>query len=294
MTLLGIDVSHHQGDVTWHSVASSGVEFAFAKATENSAFVDPKFSANWTGIQAAGLFRGAYHFGRPGGDPETQAAHFASVVGDLSFRDLPPALDLEVSDGHDAAHVLEWARAFVNKAESLFGRQLIIYTGSFWRGPMGDPNDPFFRDRALWLAAYVAQPTIPASWNKWLFWQYTEGKHNGPESIAGVPPCDQNWFEGAEADLTALCQGNAPAPGPLPVPDGTQWPGTYFIWPKQPVVSGPAVQAWQQQINQRGYSIDCDGFYGPQSKNACIAFQRDHGLVADGIVGKATWDATFA
>jgi peptidoglycan hydrolase-like protein with peptidoglycan-binding domain len=45
---------------------------------------------------------------------------------------------------------------------------------------------------------------------------------------------------------------------------------------------------------QRGYVIDSDGVYGPQSKSACMAFQRDQGLVADGIVGRATWDATFA
>src|SRR5258706_9107166 len=124
MRILGIDVSHYQGDVRWSDVAQSDVKFAFAKATENNTSVDALFQKNWRGIQEAGLYRGAYHFGRPGGDPETQAAHFHAAVGALSFRDLPPVLDIEVADGHDAQHVLSWARAFLDKAEQLFGRRL--------------------------------------------------------------------------------------------------------------------------------------------------------------------------
>jgi len=294
MTLLGIDVSRYQGKVNWKSVAASGVTFAFAKATENSGYVDSSFAGNWSGIREAGLLRGAYHFGRPGGDPEVQAVHFASVVGSLGSRDLPPVLDLEVNDNHAASYVVQWARTFLTRAESLFGRRLIIYTGSFWRGPLGNPNDPFFRERSLWLAAYIAKPVIPASWDHWLFWQYTEGQHNNPAAIAGVAPCDQSRFEGTEAELEALCHGFTPVPNPMPTPVGSQWPGTFFVWPKQPVVAGPVVRAWQQQLTERGYSITCDGIYGPKSKQACMAFQRDHGLVSDGIVGKATWEALFS
>jgi peptidoglycan hydrolase-like protein with peptidoglycan-binding domain len=43
-----------------------------------------------------------------------------------------------------------------------------------------------------------------------------------------------------------------------------------------------------------GFTVDVDGIYGPQSKTACVAFQRTHGLPADGIVGPATWAAVFA
>lgn len=293
MTLLGIDVSRYQGDVNWFSVAASNVTYAFAKATEGTGYVDAKFSQNWSGIQEVGLYRGAYHFGRPGGDPESQAAHFAAVVGQLGFRDLPPVLDLEVSDGHTASNVLEWARVFVKKAEALFGRKLIIYTGGFWRGPMGNPNDSFFRERALWLAAYVAKPVIPAGWLRWTFWQYTEGQHNRPATIAGVRPCDQNQFEGTEAALDSLCVGASPASEPPGELQGTAWPGTHFVWPRNPTVSGDAVRLWQGRIKECGFAIDCDGIYGPQSKAVCSAFQREHGLVADGIVGKVTWNATF-
>jgi lysozyme len=76
MTLLGIDVSHWQGDVDWFAVARGNVKFAFAKASEGNVTVDPTFKQNWSGIQVADLIRGAYHFARPGRDAETQARRY--------------------------------------------------------------------------------------------------------------------------------------------------------------------------------------------------------------------------
>ncbi len=63
---MGIDVSHYQGEVDWSLVASGDVKFAFAKATEGTHFTDDRFSRNWRHMQEVGLFRGAYHFARPG------------------------------------------------------------------------------------------------------------------------------------------------------------------------------------------------------------------------------------
>ena len=39
--------------------------------------------------------------------------------------------------------------------------------------------------------------------------------------------------------------------------------------------------------------VNPDGFYGPKTMAAVIAFQRAHGLNADGIVGSLTWRALF-
>jgi lysozyme len=301
MGLLGIDVSHYQGAVDWFAVARGEVKFAFAKATDGNTLVDPTFQQNWPRIQEAGLFRGAYHYAHPAHDPEAQAALFASVVGPLGFRDLPPVLDLEEDEKLPPADVLDWARAFISKAEQLFRRTVMVYTGGFWRFKLNNPNDPFFGARPLWLAAYGPNPVIPASWSKYTFWQYSEGKSNQPKKIPGVPPCDQDQFDGTEDDLTLLCKDgvlpDTPSPAGPPGSGGagpSDWPGVIFVWPSTPAISGDMVKRWQERLAKLNYTIDSDGVYGPQSKSACMAFQKDHGLSVDGIVGRTTWNATFA
>lgn len=53
------------------------------------------------------------------------------------------------------------------------------------------------------------------------------------------------------------------------------------------------VRQWQQRMSDRGWAIDVDGVYGPQSAMLCEAFQREKGLLADGVVGPETWAAAW-
>lgn len=57
---------------------------------------------------------------------------------------------------------------------------------------------------------------------------------------------------------------------------------------------GGQVTLIQQLINGLGYRLDSDGVFGPNTLSAVQAFQHDHGLVADGIVGPATQAALSA
>src|ERR1700729_3193989 len=43
---LGVDVSSYQGSITWSSVKSDGVTFAWAKATEGTDVIDGDFVGN--------------------------------------------------------------------------------------------------------------------------------------------------------------------------------------------------------------------------------------------------------
>jgi predicted chitinase len=57
----------------------------------------------------------------------------------------------------------------------------------------------------------------------------------------------------------------------------------------KPQMSGPGVKAVQQQLKAQGYLTGAaDGIFGPATAEAVKAFQRDHGLEADGIVGPQT------
>ena len=56
---------------------------------------------------------------------------------------------------------------------------------------------------------------------------------------------------------------------------------------------GGNVSQVQKLLNQNGYSLAEDGFWGSKTYNAVVNFQRSKGLVADGIVGYNTWKALY-
>jgi cell wall-associated NlpC family hydrolase len=69
------------------------------------------------------------------------------------------------------------------------------------------------------------------------------------------------------------------------------WPGRYFMQP--PVMQDADVRAWQQRMSRRGWRIDADGAYGPESEDVCKRFQEQKNLEVDGVVGPETWRAAW-
>ena len=54
---------------------------------------------------------------------------------------------------------------------------------------------------------------------------------------------------------------------------------------------GEPVRALQNRLNTLGYKVGtADGSFGPKTDAAVKAFQKAHGLPADGVVGPKTWD----
>lgn len=182
--ITGIDVSYAQGLINWDVVAKSDlVQFCYVRATSNLA-TDLQFKRNWEELRRIGTISfGAYHFYQPTTDPVQQAEHFYSIVGDLEPFDLPPVIDIEVDKPKNQTYTqyIKNVRLFIEKAELLFKRRLVIYTG----GPIfndvsygADKDDlEFISEHPLWLAAYVKNPNIyiPNAWTMytktWSIWQ---------------------------------------------------------------------------------------------------------------------------
>ena len=81
----------------------------------------------------------------------------------------------------------------------------------------------------------------------------------------------------------------APAPLPHPMPVVPKFPGRLLTLGEH----GSDVMTWQHQMANRGWKLTVDGQYGPQSVSICKAFQKEKHLVADGVVGPATWNAVW-
>jgi peptidoglycan hydrolase-like protein with peptidoglycan-binding domain len=55
---------------------------------------------------------------------------------------------------------------------------------------------------------------------------------------------------------------------------------------------GVAVRGLQRMLLGRGYDVEeIDGRFGPKTETAVKAYQGDHELDVDGIVGPKTWDS---
>lgn len=56
----------------------------------------------------------------------------------------------------------------------------------------------------------------------------------------------------------------------------------------KPLMKGGDVQALQTALRKRGIKVATDGVFGPDTRNAVIAYQQKSGLTPDGIAGPAT------
>lgn len=65
-------------------------------------------------------------------------------------------------------------------------------------------------------------------------------------------------------------------------------PYTLTTFPLREGSRGSSVKWLQWELNQRGASLKTDGVFGKQTKLSVLLYQKENGLVQDGIVGKKT------
>jgi lysozyme len=193
--VIGVDVSHHQGEIDWQKLAKTDVRFAYIKATEGGDYVDPMFKQNWDTARKAGLAVGAYHFFTRCKTGADQAKNFlATLPADVDA--LPPVLDAEKVEPCDSDAVeldpLKETQAFMDAVNAKLSCKPILYVSQEFDAAVLAGH---FKDESFWVSSILAPPTFRR--NSWKLWQYFDGGKR-----AGVNgPVDLDVFRGTMRDF---------------------------------------------------------------------------------------------
>ena len=266
----GFDVSGYQPTVGWSQALTAGKAFTFIKATESVTLIDHAFADHWAEAKQAGILRGAYHFFRGAQDGAAQAKFFLAQLGDPG--ELPPVLDLEVTDGVSGASLAAGASAWLDVVTASLGRALIYTSPGFWNAI---PELAQVAQRAdLWVAHWGAlSPAAVNGFPTWKFWQYTN-----IGTVPGIQPVakqDLDRFNGSAAALQAYSSAFTAGRG-QPAPQTFNIRTTLGVQRALNFLDIP-----QPPLNE-------DGILGQLTKAAIETFQRNAGIAVDGIVGQKT------
>jgi lysozyme len=192
----GIDVSKYQGDIDWAQVKSSGVKFAYIKATEGGDHIDAKFQQNWNGAKAAGLPRGAYHFVYWCRPWHEEMRHFIQTVPKDPDA-LPPVLDVEATPESkkckrrlERGPVVAEMREMLRAMERHYGKKPVIYSTVDFYEAILSPNE--LEDYPIWIRSTKHSPHVRYGSRNWHFWQY-QSDAQIPGIVGNV---DRNAFRG--------------------------------------------------------------------------------------------------
>ena len=104
----------------------------------------------------------------------------------------------------------------------------------------------------------------------------------GGKPTMGAGNIDYEAFRGAPTSVAPAKPSAAPAKAPAASANGARpYPGREL---KKGSPAGPDVTYLQNKLG-----VNPPGPFGPMTHNAVVAFQKKHGLLADGIVGPLTW-----
>jgi lysozyme len=204
MRILGVDVSHWEGDIDWKTAAPT-IGFAYYKCTDGVKFVDPHFTANRQGCSEAGLAHAPYHYFQPELDPTAQAEHFIMSAGKGYHKYI-----VDVEEPRRVPQFTQNLHTFLLRVEQLSASRPVIYTSAGYWNEFMQPCPPWSKDYELIVAHYTLahQPTLPQGWVDWHIWQFSDDWYfRGCSERA-----DANWFNGSLESCLAWF-GNARDPG---------------------------------------------------------------------------------
>jgi GH25 family lysozyme M1 (1,4-beta-N-acetylmuramidase) len=217
----GIDVYAGNGVITWTTVKSANISFAWTKATEGTYYEDTNFVKNEVNGKAAGIYIGAYDFCRPDENtPATEANFFWNFAKNYIKDDgktLMPMLDFETFNGYVGATsyadwVNQWCYDVQTNAAAVGVKVTPVIYCSACSGACDLNSDD--AEWGAWIANYNGEnPQTGTPWNEcttceawgpgvWNFWQFTS-----TTNVPGVPGtyssgyCDADVFNGTASQV---------------------------------------------------------------------------------------------
>jgi lysozyme len=204
-SIIGVDISHWQANISHEKLAYHGMRFVIMKAGEvpNSTkreYTDEKYARNMFEARKNGMITGAYYYFHPTIGASRQARHFDGIMEKHGYPDLPPVIDVEDTNNLPPVKVAAVLKAMIDDLVNRGYRLPIIYSRwGFLVNQVGEP--PWLKDHLLWLAHY--NPTLsqkPRDMSKVVLWQYTNKLR-----LAGIGvDLDGNYWLKSEAELLAL------------------------------------------------------------------------------------------
>ena len=173
-TLIGIDVSNHQGDIDWETVKNSGVEFAFIRIgyghnREAKIMEDEKFRKNLEGARNAGLKVGLYFYSYATEiwEAEEQANWIVKTLNGEKI-DLPIVFDYETWKSFPTYNI---NIVDLNKVAKRFldilhdnGYEGMNYSSKYYLNTIWNLSE-----YPTWLAHYVSKTNYDKDFKVWQF-----------------------------------------------------------------------------------------------------------------------------
>lgn len=211
MSEKGVDVSHWDGEINWSKVATDGVEFAFAKATEGETFQDSKFEQNFQNMKENNISAGGYHTFRMTSTPEGQLNNIVNTLKKANFEPGENKLAVSATTGICSKGQTEKCddptkHTNMERAENLHsllteldknGYSPIVHASPKTWNSYYTQKDHDFSKYPLWLANWAKKPMIPTDWKEagksYDYWNYScKGRVEGIDGNVCLDKTPQN------------------------------------------------------------------------------------------------------
>lgn len=151
------------------------------------------------------------------------------------------------------------------------------------------------KSKALSLSIISAISVLPLLAGTLVNAQTASPQNNGVSTQTNQLPTQQNQFPNQQNQSPSELNQPLIQPSQNTTPSNT--PNTNNNSGNQTVLlrlgsQGQAVRNVQAFLGQQGfYNGRIDGVYGPETRQAVMAYQKSRNLIADGVVGDRTWNS---